>query len=403
MGAVSVAPASAEAGASVQLSWTVQDTGSAPASGGWQDAVYLGTSPGATTTLLGLFSEPASSPVPAGGSYSDTEPVTIPAGTSAGSYYLTVVADSDGSLAVSSTANDSGSTSVTVTANPSKPTLRAVAEFPGAPEALAVGDGGTVVQWNGSWVAESSGTINNLYGVAFDSYSGAAIVVGAHGTVLDTADGGSSWSIETPVTTEDLYSISCTGDSPTCWAVGAAGTVLATTDGTHWVPQSSGTSEPLYGVACISTSRCWAVGANGTIIATTDGGTAWASQASKTTETLYSISCEPSGTTCWAVGAGGTVLTTTDGSTWSAEPSGTNADLYAVAVGSYCGGGFAFCLVAVGAGGTMLDYSGSSWGLAASGTSADLYGFTYVTYFANGGYLAVGADETELSGTAPQH
>lgn len=183
MGTVSVAPTSAEAGATVQLSWTVANTGDAPASGGWEDSVYLGTSPGVTTTLLGLFPEPSTPPVAAGSGYSDTEPVTIPAGTTAGSYYLTVVADSDGSLAVASTANDSGSTAITVTANASEPTLRAVAASPSMPLAIAVGDGGTVVQYDGaSWQAENSGTIDNLYGVSFDGSAGDAIAVGAHGT-----------------------------------------------------------------------------------------------------------------------------------------------------------------------------------------------------------------------------
>jgi hypothetical protein len=403
MGTVSVAPTSAEAGASVQLSWTVANTGDAPASGSWEDSVYFGTRPGVTTTLLGLFPEPSSPPVAAGSGYSDTEPVTIPAGTSAGSYYLTVVADSDGSLAVSSTLNDSGSTAIIVTANTSKPTLRAVAGSPSMPFAIAVGDGGTVVQYNGgSWQEENSGTIDNLYGVSFDGGAGDAIAVGAHGTVLHSTDSGSSWSIEASGTTQDLYAVSCPSTS-TCWAVGAGGAVLATTGGSAWSPEASGTTNTLYGVSCTSTSDCWAVGAAGTIVATTDGGSVWTTQASGTTSTLYGVSCSSS--QCFAVGASGTIVSENGSTTWSAGTSGTTQDLYTVSLGSYCGGQFELCLVAMGAGGTMIDYNGStlSWEADASGTTQDLYGFSYLLYPGMGDYVAVGANETELTGTAPQH
>jgi hypothetical protein len=390
---VSLTPTAVQAGGSTTVTWTVENTGGGPASGGWQDSVYLGSTPGATTTLLGLFAEPSSSPVNANGTYNDTEPVTIPVGTTAGSYYLTVVPDSNGELNVLSTANGSTTSPITVTAPSSQPTLRAVASSGDSPYDLAVGDGGTVLQTVGggsSWQAEPSGTINTLYGVAFYGYGSDAIAVGAHGTIIYTNNDGSSWLVEASGTTNDLYAVSCSGTS-TCWAVGADGTILATTDGTNWSPETSGTSQTLYAVSCASTSDCWAVGAGGTVVATTDGGTSWSTQTSNTTATLYGIYCTYS-LDCWAVGSGGAIVTENASPTWSIETSGITQNLYAVGSPGTCSG---TCVAAVGAGGTMLvNNGGSSWAPMSSGTTEDLYGFCQNVYF--GGYIAVGANETEV-------
>ncbi|MHB1508068.1 MAG: putative Ig domain-containing protein [Acidimicrobiales bacterium] len=396
-------PSSAQAGASIQVSWTVDNTGAAQAAGTWQDSVYLGTTAGALTTLLARFPEPPSPPVTVGGSYTDTEPVTIPAGTGAGSYFVTVVANANEALTESSYVNGSGSAAITVTATSAQPTLRAVTSVEANATAIAVGDGGTVLTYDGSsWTAQASGTTDTLYGVSYDGIGSAnAWAVGDHGTILATTSNGSSWSVDNSGTTQTLYGISCPTTS-TCWAVGAGGTVLATTNGSTWSSQSSGTTEPLYGVYCFSVSECWAVGAGGTVLVSTDSGSTWSAESSGTTNDLRSVSCVYSSgvsQTCWAVGAGGTVLVSSDsGSTWSAESSGTTDNLYAVEVGGYCGlAGVGDCVMAAGAGGTLLDY-GTSWGAVASGTIEDLYGFAYLgPYFSQ--YAAVGAGETEVTGT----
>lgn len=162
-------PSSAQAGASIQVSWTVDNTGAAQADGTWQDSVYLGTTAGALTTLLARFPEPPSPPVTVGGSYTDTEPVTIPAGTGAGSYYVTVVANANEALTESSYANGSGSAAIAVTATSAQPTLHAVTSVQATATAIAVGDGGTVLTYDGSsWTAQGSGTTDTLYGVSYD-------------------------------------------------------------------------------------------------------------------------------------------------------------------------------------------------------------------------------------------
>ena len=80
--------------------------------------------------------------------------------------------------------------------------------------------------------------------------------------------------------------------------------------------QTSGTTNTLRGVACLSPSTCVAVGDSGTIVRTTDGGSTWSSQPSGTTSVLGGVAC-PSPSTCVAVGNTGTLLRSTDGgSTW---------------------------------------------------------------------------------------
>src|SRR5205814_5157997 len=66
--------------------------------------------------------------------------------------------------------------------------------------------------------------------------------VGAHGTVLRSADGGVHWAIQTTGTTAGLYGVSCT-DANTCMAVGESGTIVRTTNGgANWAGQTGGTS-----------------------------------------------------------------------------------------------------------------------------------------------------------------
>ena len=287
----------------------------------------------------------------------------------------------------------------TTTAPPAGPTLRAVSSVLANGDALAVGDGGTVLQYNGSsWQSEASGTTSALYGVAYDGTgSSAAWAVGAGGTIVATTDNGSSWSAQASGTTNNLYAVACPAAS-TCWAVGAGGTIVSTADGgsTPWVAQSSGTTADLYAVSCSSSSDCWAVGAGGTIVATTDGAH-WSAQPSGTAQALYGISC-PSGTLgCWAVGAAGTIVSTYGGHGWAPEVSGTTANLYAVDVGGYCGvAPFSDCAYAVGSGGTTVYYGTSGWVTASPATSEDLYGLSYLgPYFTS--YAAVGAAGTEVT------
>jgi hypothetical protein len=125
--------------------------------------------------------------------------------------------------------------------------------------------------------------------------------------------------------------VSCLAGTTTCYAVGESGTILKTVDGSTWSPQTSGTTNILFSVACTDTNTCYAVGGSGTILSTTNGGTTWTPRTSGTTNDLYAVACTAA-TACDAVGVAGTVLTTADGSTWTQSPnqfSGPVAELNA--------------------------------------------------------------------------
>ena len=93
------APGAAVLGSSIQVSWTVENTGAAVTSGqSWEDAVYVSSSTTLdnTATRITDFWENRS-PLANGPSYTETENITLPA-TAVGNRYLLFVADDDNSL-----------------------------------------------------------------------------------------------------------------------------------------------------------------------------------------------------------------------------------------------------------------------------------------------------------------
>ncbi len=108
------APATAEAGHTVSLSWTVRNQGTGATTGSWSDKVHLSATAAccAGTTSLGSWPRPAT--LSPGASYSRTKSVTLPP-LASGSYYLTVVTDADGQLHETSDANNQRAVSIAVT------------------------------------------------------------------------------------------------------------------------------------------------------------------------------------------------------------------------------------------------------------------------------------------------
>jgi RHS repeat-associated protein len=91
------APSSADEGATVNVSWTVQNTGSVKALGDWYDAVYIGSSSTFdlnSDILIEDFDESVYSPLAAGASYTDSESITIPAAASGSEYIFFVTNNS---------------------------------------------------------------------------------------------------------------------------------------------------------------------------------------------------------------------------------------------------------------------------------------------------------------------
>ncbi len=131
---------------------------------------------------------------------------------------------------------------------------------------VRVGDGGLIstnpdpTAYNNVWTARSSGTTENLYGVAWDFQY--FVAVGANGAAVRSID-GISWGPTYPGVTTDLNDIA-TGDNVFI-AVGAAGVVVMSQDSSGWSAIPSGTIENLWGIS-IGNAQWTAVGDNNTII-----------------------------------------------------------------------------------------------------------------------------------------
>jgi photosystem II stability/assembly factor-like uncharacterized protein len=174
------------------------------------------------------------------------------------------------------------------------------------------------------------------------------------------------------------------------WAVGVDGTVIEyPTPQSAGVPddQSLGISQDIYAVSSADANTAWIAGENG-IMKTSDGGNTWSAQV-VIPQTLYAV-CAVDTQTVWAAGQGGLLGKTTDGgASWTAQSSGTAADLYGIAAAN------AQTAWAVGAGGTILKTydGGATWTPQASGVTVALRG---VAALDADNAFAVGDDGTIL-------
>ena len=89
-------PASAQVGQTISVIWVVTNTASTPATGPWQDRLYLGSSPNSLAGALTLLTVQApATTLAAGAAYTNAQQVALPgsAQVSPGTYYLTALAD----------------------------------------------------------------------------------------------------------------------------------------------------------------------------------------------------------------------------------------------------------------------------------------------------------------------
>jgi len=194
-------------------------------------------------------------------------------------------------------------------------------------DAWAVGDGGTIIRWNGSrWSTVNSVTTMNLYSVVMaDTYDGWAVGGSANTGVILRWNG--TWSVWNKISfgnnngasdaiNATLYSVTIDSSGDSGWAVGANGISLYW-NGSVWNGQASMTSNTLRGVAMIHGSNlAWAVGDGGVIFRW--NGNSWSSMTSSTTTNLNSIVMidDSSG---WAVGGSGNsgIILNLNGSIWN--------------------------------------------------------------------------------------
>lgn len=192
-------------------------------------------------------------------------------------------------------------------------------------------------------------------GAAITLFFGAASIALAGGWTPVSSSG----------TTQDLASIDCV-TANICVAVGSNGTIVRTTDKKTWAAVSSPVTSDIVSIDFYSSTVGIAVGSSGVLLRSTDSGATWVQVGSGvTTEYLYAVKMGSS-TTGWATGEDGKVLKTTDGgATWSLVTTIPLADYRSIDATS------ATTVWVGGRNGTLYKSTdgGTSWALLATGTT----------------------------------
>ena len=162
-----------------------------------------------------------------------------------------------------------------------------------------------------TWSRVPLGTTHALHDVWSDG-AGSVVIVGEHGTILRSTDGGKNWEqhlwTSSPV---HLYGVWGAGSER--WAVGDHGTILHTADGgASWTRQLGGTATVLTGIWGASATDLYVVGNPSTILHSSDGGKNWTREPSGTGNGLRRVwGSGPEDV--WVVGWGETILHSVDG------------------------------------------------------------------------------------------
>ncbi|MFA5147284.1 MAG: Ig-like domain-containing protein [Candidatus Omnitrophota bacterium] len=214
-------------------------------------------------------------------------------------------------------------------ASPVTTTLRAVAATR-EDDIWAVGDGGTIVHYDGTaWSQVASPTGQDLYGISF-SMTNSGWAVGANGTIIRYRDG--AWENVTSPVSVTLRSVWFGSDNDGV-AVGNSGTIIRY-DGTTWKSSKTITTEDLYAVAGRKGFGVQTiVGARGTIIVD-QWGLKIAASSGMVDVTLRGLAINPNRppANTYAAGDNGTLLSINrDGLTYKVESSGTTETLHSVA------------------------------------------------------------------------
>ena len=162
------------------------------------------------------------------------------------------------------------------------------------------------------WVAQESGTSEELYSVHFvDENTG--WIVGA-GCILHTTDGGEKWIKQNSQYSSKLC-IHCI-DAEKGWTCGNDGLIFHTFDGgENWIQQPTNDDKNLTSIYFIDGNTGWAVGWEGSILKTVNGGIGWTPQNSETAWSLESVFfTDPE--TGWAGGYRWILKTTDGGKNW---------------------------------------------------------------------------------------
>lgn len=101
------------------------------------------------------------------------------------------------------------------------------------------------------------------------------VVVGNHGLVLRSIDGGQSWSRQELDGWPSLIDIAACPDGRLAALAAESQALVSADDGKTWQMHEIPTEEAPQGITCDPANRLWVVGSFSTIIASADGGENW--------------------------------------------------------------------------------------------------------------------------------
>lgn len=209
-----------------------------------------------------------------------------------------------------------------------------------------------------TWQAVPPVTQSRLLAVAMNR-QGLAYAVGGFGTILRSTDWGQSWTVQkvdwsgiTPEGAEPhLYDLHV-GEDGAVTAVGEFELVLRSGDGQQWKALHKG-ERSLFGLAVLDGGQMYAVGQSGALLSSTDAGTSWTSRKTGTAAILTGVHATATGEVL-ASGINALVRSRDAGASWNAVQSKLVRNAWYQALAVSTGAGGQQRLIAVGAGGSIL-------------------------------------------------
>jgi hypothetical protein len=195
---------------------------------------------------------------------------------------------------------------------------------------VSVGESGTIMTSNsgvgGDWVIQTSGTANNLLGIARGAST--FVAVGASDTILTSSD-GVTWVTQTPGLSFTSFT-DITFGSSLFVVCGASGGIATSPDGVTWTERTTPTTDPLEGITFANTNfgvfanAFISCGADGALITSPDA-INWTLRTSGTIQTLRDASANDG--FYYVSGDNGVILESTDLVNWFVEinPAGSNS------------------------------------------------------------------------------
>jgi len=198
--------------------------------------------------------------------------------------------------------------------------------------------------------------------------NGLFAALAVEGQVWTSSDDGATWTRNLIETEEAPQAISC-DPRDRLWVVGSFSTIISSDDGGRtWNDYSLGDDVILNYVRFFDEDNAVVLGEFGTVFWSEDGGETWAPAETPLPDEFYPLAAWfESRERGWVTGLSGQILHTADGGrSWSVQPADTLAPVYGLTP-------VAGTLYAVGGEGVVLRYDGERWGRVDHGKPIRLF------------------------------